>query len=123
MNRKTECESIVLTRSERRLLHDIARHPRQPHDWKTVYSLRKMGLIAEDTSDDECDALGQPVPLGTYSTTDFYKVYCAYKRERAQLLALKSIWLPIVVSLITTLTITGLQWLWPLLTQWLSRFL
>lgn len=35
----------------------------------------------------------------------------------------KSLWLPIIVSLVTTLTVNALQWLWPLLSRWFSNSL
>lgn len=52
--------------------------------------------------------------------SDFYFVYKEYLRDKRRDMTLQSLWLPIVVSIITTLTVSALQWLWPLLLQWSS---
>ena len=41
--------------------------------------------------------------------------------ERKELF-LRSLWLPILVSFLTTLTVHGLQWLLPRLTEWFASF-
>lgn len=48
-----------------------------------------------------------------------YRELCKLEKQK---LLLKSVYLPILVSVVTTLTVLALQWLWPLLTRWLSSF-
>lgn len=48
--------------------------------------------------------------------SDFYQVYREYKKDRFREMAMQSLWLPIVVSIITNITVDALQWLWPLIT-------
>ena len=43
-----------------------------------------------------------------------------FERKRKDLI--KSVIIPIIVSLITNLIIAALQWLWPLIIQWVANF-
>ena len=61
--------------------------------------------------------------LDTYCVTDFYRIYEEYLRQSRKSELFKSLWLPIIVSLVTTLTVNALQWLWPLLSRWFSNSL
>ena len=46
---------------------------------------------------------------------------CANNPNNRRDRMLTSLWLPIVVSVITTLTVNALQWSWPLLVQWFAN--
>lgn len=118
MDRKEKCERVILTPDERKLLRDIKRHPHKKCSQAEVWPLYTMGLVQPDTAG--TDALGQPIPKDTYCISGFYWVYRAYQCSKHRALFLSSLWLPILVSIITNLTISALQRLWPLLLQWFS---
>lgn len=68
-----------------------------------------MGLIEEDDSPLPKHGLySADIMSGTYCTTEFYDVYMAYTHREFNLLVLKSLWFPILVSLITSLIINGI---------------
>ena len=119
MNRKSDCEAIILSPDEKRLLRKISRHPHTKCDRSEVAGLSSMGLIKADR-DESVDITYQPMHmLDTYCVTDFYRIYEEYLRQSRKSELFKSLWLPIIVSLVTTL----LQWLWPLLSRWFSNSL
>lgn len=120
MDRKERCESIVLKKSEKELLVNIARNPHTACDWLTARPLILMDLISEDTCGE--NSFGEPIGIGTYCTSEFYDVYVSHKRERRFEQLLQSLWLPALVSVITTLTVNGLQAWLPMLLQWFSNF-
>ena len=93
MNRKSDCEAIILSPDENRLLRKISHHPHTKCDRSEVAGLSSMGLIK------------------------------AARDESRKSELFKSLWLPIIVSLVTTLTVNALQWLWPLLSRWFSNSL
>ena len=66
-------------------------------------------------------------PLGIYTLTDFgRKALQDYENsEKAQRreLWLKNAWIPILVTIATNLAIHALEWLSPLIQQWLSNIL
>lgn len=109
MNRKSECESVVLTKDEKRLLKKIHRKGHISLTQEEAESLEDMGLIEQDSAKPD----GRfpwviSVGAGTYHTTRFYNVYMAYTHREFSLLVLKSLWFPILVSLITSLIINGI---------------
>ena len=123
MNRKSDCEAIILSPDEKRLLRKISRHPHTKCDRSEVAGLSSMGLIKADR-DESVDITYQPMHmLDTYCVTDFYRIYEEYLRQARKSELFKSLWLPIIVSLVTTLTVNALQWLWPLLSRWFSNSL
>lgn len=121
MDRKSECEKIVLTKSEKKLLRYISRHPHTKCSQRKIEPLYIMDLVQPDTNG--VDALNSPVRLDTYCVSDFYHVYMGYLAERRFDLMLKSIWLPIMVSILTNLSTDGIQWLLPLIREWFSNSL
>ena len=118
MDRKEICEAIVLTAAEKKLLKEIYRNPHRKCERAEVEALEEVGLVEQDT--EKQPNFGVPFPGGTYYVSDFYFVYKEYLRDKRRDMTLQSLWLPIVVSIITTLTVNALQWLWPLLLQWSS---
>ena len=123
MNRKSDCEAIILSPDEKRLLRKISHHPHTKCDRSEVAGLSSMGLIKADR-DESVDITYQPMHmLDTYCVTDFNRIYEEYLRQSRKSELLKSLWLPIIVSLVTTLTVNALQWLWPLLSRWFSNSL
>ena len=121
MYRKSSCERIVLTKSEKRLLRYISNHPHTKCEPKTIRPLYEMGLVRPDTEGK--DAFNAPIPKDTYCVSELYLIYQAYQTEQRFWLLLKSLWLPIVGSVITTLVVNGLQWLLPMITGSLTSFL
>lgn len=114
---KADCENVVLSAADKELLQKIKKHPHSKCDPKELENLRFFGLIREDPSG-EVDAFREPIGAGTYCVSDFYLVYEEYLKDKRRDIMLSSLWLPIIVSIITTLVINALQWLWPLLAQW-----
>lgn len=108
MERKQKCESIVLSREEKKLLAEIKRHPHTKCEYIKVKALLNMGLIRQDTNG--FDSLHQPIPLDTYCVSDFYKVYLEYRREKRFWVLTQSLWMPILVSIITNLIIIAAKW-------------
>lgn len=118
MDRKSLCEKIVLTKSEKRLLRYISKHPHTKCDRGEIWPLYEMDLVCPDT--EGVDAFNAPIPKDAYCVSELYQIYQSYRAEQRFLLMLKSLWLPIVVSVITNLTVDGIQWLLPLIQQWFS---
>lgn len=121
MDRKSLCDKIVLTKSEKRLLRRISRHPHTKCSREEVWPLYEMDLVIPDT--EGTDEFNSPIRKDTYCVSELYQVYRAYQTEQRFWLMLKSLWLPIVVSIITTLAVNGLQWLLPMTAKWLTSFL
>ena len=121
MDRKSLCDKIILTKSEKRLLRYISKHPHTKCNREEIWPLYEMDLVLPDT--EGVDAFNAPIPKDTYCVSELYQLYQSYRTEQRFGLMLKSLWLPIVVSVITTLTVTGLQWLLPRLIQWLASSL
>ena len=114
---KSDCENIVLSAADKRLLKNIEKHPHYKCRPEKVETLRFFGLVSCDATG-EVDAFHAPiVRIGTYCVSDFYFVYKEYLRDKYRDMTLQSLWLPIVVSIVTTLTVNALQWLWPLLSR------
>lgn len=111
MERKTDCENVVLSAEEKKLLREIQRHPHMRCDEQKIRPLLVMGLISQDTEGE--NAFHEPIPTGTYCVSDFYQVYREYRKDRFRELSLQSLWLPILVSFTTTTAIHLLEWLLP----------
>src|SRR5699024_680523 len=103
-----------------KLLKQLDRRPHAQLSKDVVGPLLEMGLVVADTTG--ADPFNRPLPTGTYCVSELYRVYQAYLADRCFWLSLKSVWLPIVVSVITTLTVTGLLWSLPMLILWLASF-
>lgn len=121
MDRKSKCESIVLTKYEKKLLRRIRRKPHTKCNRDEIWPLYEMDLVYPDT--EGVDAFNMPIWKDTYCVSELYQIYRSYKAELWFWLMLKSMWLPIVVSIITNLTVDGIQWSLPLIQQWFSSFL
>lgn len=120
MDRKAACEQIVLTKSEKQLLRRISRHPHTRCIRNEIWPLYEMDLVQPDA--DGVDAFGSPVFKDTYCVSEQYHIYQAYRSEQRGLLMLKSLWLPIAVSILTNLTVDGIQLLLPLTQRWFASF-
>ncbi len=118
MDRKEKCERVVLTPEEKTLLRDIKLHPHKKCSREEIWNLYELDLVKPDTSGE--DDFHQPIPKDTYCVSDFYWVYHEYQHTKYRDLFLSSLWLPILVSILTNLTIDALQWLLPLILQWFS---
>lgn len=121
VDRRSKCESIVLTKREKKLLRRISRKPHTKCKRDEIWPLYEMDLVYPDT--EGVDAFNMPIQKDTYCVSELYRIYRSYKAELRFWLILKSLWLPIVVSIITNLTVDGIQWLLPLIQQWLSSIL
>ena len=84
-----------------------------------------VGLLAEDKK-----ASYEPMQplyksLGAYRITPKGEIalddYLAERKQHRKELLLKSVWMPILVSIAANLTIAGIRQLWPLIQQWLSN--
>lgn len=68
--------------------------------------------------------VGSQAAVPSYAITSLGRCalqdYRAAKKQRLRLLWLKNAWIPILVSLVTTLAVSGLQRLWPRIAQWLA---
>lgn len=82
-----------------------------------------VGLLAEDKK-----ASYEPMQplyksLGAYRITPKGEIalddYLAERKQHRKELLLKSVWMPILVSIAANLTIAGIRQLWPLIQQWL----
>ena len=120
MDRKSSCSKIVLTKTEKRLLRHISKHPHTKCSREEIWPLYEMDLVCPDT--EGVDAFNVPIQKDTYCVSELYQIYQSYQAERRFWLMLKSLWLPIVVSVITNLTVDGIQWLSPLIRQWFASF-
>ena len=118
MDRKSLCEKIVLTKAEKRLLRYISKHPHAKCAREEIRPLYEMDLVRPDT--EGVDAFNAPIPKDTYCVSELYLIYQAHQAEQRFWLMLRSLWLPIVVSIITNLLTDGIQWLLPLIQQLFS---
>lgn len=114
--KKADCENVVLSAADKELLRKIRKCPHCKCDPKEIENLRFFGLIREDPSG-EVDAFHEPIGAGTYAVSDFYLVYEEYMKDKRRNMMLSSLWMPIVVSIITNLAVDVLQWLLPLITR------
>ena len=103
MERNQKCESVVLSREEKKLLAEIKRHPHTKCEYSKVKALMLMGLVNQDTN--SFYSLHQPISLDTYCVSDFYKAYLEYRRKKRFWVLTQSLWMPILVSIITNLII------------------
>lgn len=106
MERKKQCEQIVLTKKEKKLLEQIQKNPDMNCNQDDVWQLYLYGLIRPMKTDNGLN-------MHRFHIADFYAVYRDYLHEKRKDQIFESLWLPIVVSVVTTLTIDVLQWLLP----------
>lgn len=116
MERKEKCEKVVLTKEESRILKQIHQNPKAECNEKVAKSLYFMGLVTPERIGDNYD-------FSHCTTSEFYNVYIAYSKARKKDQLFQSLWLPIVVSIVTTLVANALQWSWPLISQWFASYL
>ena len=109
---KADCENVVLSAADKELLQKIKKCPHYKCDPQKIENLRFFGLIKEDPSG-EVDAFHDPIGAGTYCVSDFCLVYEEYLKDKCRDMMLSSLWLPILVSFITTTAINLLGWLLP----------
>lgn len=60
MDRKSLCDKIILTKSEKRLLRYISKHPHTKCNREEIWPLYEMDLVCPDT--DGVDAFNAPIP-------------------------------------------------------------
>lgn len=84
-------------------------------------------LLAEDVDTDLSGTRELHRRLGVYRITPKGKIalddYLTEQRQYRKELFLKSVWMPILVSIAANLTIAGIRQLWPLIQQWLFHTL
>lgn len=82
-----------------------------------------VGLLAEDVDTDLSGTRELHRRLGVYRITSKGEIalgdYLTEQRRHQKELLLKSVWMPILVSIAANLTIAGIRQLWPLIQQWL----
>ena len=98
-----------MSRQEKHLLKKFKSGQRVPLEYSKAAALLALELI-EPCADDP----------DVYVASDFYWVYREYQHAKYRDLFLSSFWLPVLVSILTNLTIDALQWLLPLILQWFS---
>lgn len=96
-------DDIVLIHSEKSDLKKFLFHKRIPEEAipDSVHVLASYGLIKRNYSD-ETNEYGEHLSDGTYSLTDLYFRYRAYKRQQFR----KSFVYPIVIAFITSVITT-----------------
>lgn len=82
-----------------------------------------VGLLSEDVDTDLSGTRELHRGLGIYRITPKGELalddYLAERKQHRKELLLKSVWMPILVSIAANLTIAGIRQLWPLIRQWL----
>lgn len=84
-----------------------------------------VGLLSEDVDTDLSGTRELHRSLGVYRITPKGEIalddYLVERKRHRRELFLKSVWMPILVSIAVNLTIAGIRQLWPLIQQWLSN--
>lgn len=82
-----------------------------------------VGFLTEDMDTDLSGTRELHRGLGVYRITPKGEMalddYLTEQRRHQKELLLKSVWMPILVSISANLTIAGIRQLWPLIQQWL----
>ena len=82
-------------------------------------------LLSEDVDTDLSGTRELHRGLGVYRITPKGEItlddYLVERKRHRRELFLKSVWMPILVSIAANLTIAGIRELWPLIQQWLSN--
>lgn len=82
-----------------------------------------VGFLTEDMDTDLSGTRELHRGLGVYRITPKGEMalddYLTEQRRHQKELLLKSVWMPILVSIAANLTIAGIRQLWPLIQQWL----
>lgn len=86
-----------------------------------------VGFLTEDMDTDLSGTRELHRRLGVYRITPKGEIalgdYLTEQRQHRKELFLKSVWMPILVSIAANLTIAGIRQLWPLIQQWLFHTL
>lgn len=112
-----ELSEIHLTRRERKCL-ETACFKAIPED--TAPRLLRFKLTYQETTHQP--GL-MPKPNGLMRASDLGRDYLVYHRSVWRDFWLKSVWVPILVSIATTLLIHVSEWLLPQIQQWMASIL
>lgn len=86
-----------------------------------------VGLLSEDVDTDLSGARELHRSLGVYRITPKGEIalddYLVERKRHWRELLLKSVWMPILVSIAANIAIDGIRQLWPLIQQWLLHTL
>ena len=86
-----------------------------------------IGLLSEDVDTDLSGTRELHRGLGIYRITPRGELalddYLAERKQHRKELLLKSVWMPILVSIAANIAIDGIRQLWPLIQQWLLHTL
>lgn len=100
---------------------------KQKYNSTERFPLKNSSLLVQQYEYVDTDLGPHAKKTGIYEITDGgRKALQDYKREitsKRRELWLKNAWIPIIVSIATTLSINGLKQLWPLIQRWVSSFL
>lgn len=104
MYSEIDYSKIVLTDAEKRILNDIQKHPGTEYQHDKIHQLRIYRLVY-------CEVLGEDSYGGVIESNKWHishegEQYLTYKRDQRKLLWAKSVWLPLLVSLATSLVTT-----------------
>ena len=108
---RTDLDDIALSAADKKLLKEIARHPHKECSREEIQVLRSSGLVDAETLG--CTLSGMSIETGLYQVSALYPRYKEYLKEKRRTLFLKSLWIPLGVSVITNLIAIALQWLLP----------
>lgn len=96
----------MLTREEKDWLKRIQKNPGMECPQAEVWQLYLYDLIEPVNP-------GEGLNPHHFHTSEFYVVYREYLSDKRKDQIFESLWLPIVVSIVTTLTVDVLQWWLP----------
>ena len=109
MKTTIDFEKINLLPADKKTLATIRRKPGVYLDRKSVAYLLQHDLIYSEA--ELKDGFGAFIPTNKWHLSDTGRRYLAYKKEQRSLLFLKSLWLPIAVSLVTSSAVNTILWL------------
>lgn len=113
-----EMQNMSLTFAERRALKRAIR--KSVPEKKVHKRLVRFGLMSKEVSGEPGY---MPTPTGKVLTTTDGIDYLAYYQKERHDLWLKSMWIPIIASFATTVTVNYILPKLPLMLRWLSRIL
>lgn len=113
-----EMQNMSLTFAERRALKRAIR--KSVPERKVHKRLVRFGLMSQEVSGEPGH---MPTPTGKVQTTVDGIDYLAYYKKERHDMWLKNMWIPIIVSFVTTVAINYLLPKLPLMLRWLSRIL
>ena len=112
-----DCKSFHLTRKEARVLKKSLSAPVSE---SLAPRLIRLGLAQRQL---EHNPGNMPAPTGKMVISDAGKDYLVYSQQQRRDVWLKNVLLPILVTIGTNIVIFAAGQLWPLILQWLGRFL